>query len=111
MPHMLDVNLDNAIVCGCRINGISAWNVNLAGAQQENLVITRDDEPTITVDNLPIAQFIYLLLNNKEIRPVIDTITSKSGADLRSFHTRRTEGCFRRYPTRVAKAELSVSVV
>src|SRR5205814_6179205 len=29
------------------------------------------------VDNLEVAQFIYLLLNNKKIRDVIDTITSK----------------------------------
>jgi hypothetical protein len=29
-------------------------------------------------DNLKVAQFIYLLLNNKEIRDVIDTITSKT---------------------------------
>lgn len=31
----------------------------------------------IQVDNLEVAQFIYLLLNNKKIRSVIDTITSK----------------------------------
>jgi hypothetical protein len=53
------------------------WDVNLLGAQQENLIITREEEATITVDNLEIAQFIYLLLNNKKIRDVIDTITSK----------------------------------
>jgi len=41
------------------------------------LVITPDNEATITVDNLKVAQFIYLLLNNEEIREVIDTITSK----------------------------------
>jgi len=31
----------------------------------------------ITVDNLEVGQFIYLLLNNEKIRDVIDTITSK----------------------------------
>jgi hypothetical protein len=41
------------------------------------LVITPDDEPEITVDNLKVAQFIYLLLNNERIRHVIDPITSK----------------------------------
>jgi hypothetical protein len=29
------------------------------------------------VDNLEVAQFVYLLLNNERIRQVIDTITSK----------------------------------
>jgi hypothetical protein len=51
--------------------------VQLDGAKQENLVITPPREPTITVDNLEVAQFIYLLLNNKKIREVINTITSK----------------------------------
>ena len=31
----------------------------------------------VTVDDLEVAQFIYLLLNNQKIRHVIDTITSK----------------------------------
>jgi len=34
-------------------------------------------EPAITVDNIEIAQFIYLLLKYDKIRHVIDTITSK----------------------------------
>ena len=31
----------------------------------------------LPLDNLEVAQFIYLMLNNKKIRDVIDTITSK----------------------------------
>jgi len=69
---LTDANLSN-----CRIYGISAWDVQLEGANQVSLIITLIDQPTITVDNLKVAQFIYLLLNNKEIRDVIDTITSK----------------------------------
>ena len=65
----------------CSIYGISAWDVQLDGAKQLNLTITPDDQPTITVDNLKIAQFIYLLLNNAEIRDVINTLTTKSVLD------------------------------
>src|SRR5262249_29137054 len=79
---LIEANLSGAclkktILTGYRIYGISAWSVNLAGARQQNLVITNFDEATITVDNLEIAQFIYVLLNNAKIRSVIDTITSK----------------------------------
>jgi hypothetical protein len=49
----------------------------MEGAKQESLIITDYEEPTITVDNLKIAQFIYLLLNNDEIRDVINTLTTK----------------------------------
>ena len=34
-------------------------------------------EPNITVDNLEVAQFVYLLLHNEKIRSVIDTIGKK----------------------------------
>lgn len=36
------------------------------------------NDVTITVDNIKIAQFVYLLLNNKEIRDILDILTSKS---------------------------------
>jgi hypothetical protein len=62
---------------GCRVYGISAWDLKLDRAKQKDLIITRPREPEITVDNLEVAQFIYLLLNNERIRHVIDTITSK----------------------------------
>jgi uncharacterized protein YjbI with pentapeptide repeats len=74
---LVETFLTSATLTDCQIYGISAWNVELEGARQNNLVITSEEEPTITVDNLKIAQFIYLLLNNQEIRDVIDTITSK----------------------------------
>jgi hypothetical protein len=43
----------------------------------QNLIITKGGQPEIAVDNLEIAQFVYLLLNNKKIREVIDTIGKK----------------------------------
>jgi hypothetical protein len=66
-----------AELTGCRVHGISAWNLNLEGAIQADLIITQEDEPAITVDNIEVAQFIYLLINNRRIRHVIETITSK----------------------------------
>jgi hypothetical protein len=59
------------------VYGISAWDVWLDGAREAGLVITDAGTAEITVDDLEVAQFIYLLLNNEKIRRVIDTITSK----------------------------------
>jgi hypothetical protein len=53
------------------------------------LVITRQNEPTVTVDNIEVAQFIYLLLDNQKIRDVIDTITSKAVLILGRFTDER----------------------
>src|SRR5258707_12570489 len=74
---LVNIDLRKANVSDCRVYGISVWEVQLQGAIQHNLVITNYNDPTITVDNLEIAQFIYLLLNNQKIRYVIDSITSK----------------------------------
>jgi hypothetical protein len=53
------------------------------------LVITRRPEPEITVDNIEVAQFIYLMLNNEKVRDVIDTITSKAVLILGRFTDER----------------------
>jgi hypothetical protein len=74
---LISANLANANLTGCRVYGIAAWDLNLEGTKQANLIITKDDEPEITVDNLEVAQFIYLLLHNEKIRDVIDTIGKK----------------------------------
>jgi uncharacterized protein YjbI with pentapeptide repeats len=70
-------NFEEANLTGCNVYGVSAWDLNLEGAIQSDLAISRIDQSVIQVDNLEVAQFIYLLLNNKRIQHVIDTITSK----------------------------------
>jgi uncharacterized protein YjbI with pentapeptide repeats len=75
--NLVRTNLTDAVLTGCRVYGISAWDLKLDGAEQKDLVITPPNESEITVDNLEVAQFIYLLLNNERVRHVIDTITSK----------------------------------
>jgi hypothetical protein len=75
---LVGTNLTGVDLTNCDVYGISVWDVQLVGATQNNLLITRSDQPTITVDNLKIAQFIYLLLNNAEIRDIIDTIARKA---------------------------------
>lgn len=69
--------LRNSTITGCHIFGASVWDVDLEGAVQGELVIHPLDKAAIQVDELDLAQFIYLLLSNKKIRQVIDTITSK----------------------------------
>jgi len=76
---MLDVN----------IYGISAWDIKKDGLIQKDLIITPPGEPEITVDDLEVAQFIYLMLNNQKIRDVIETITSKAVLILGRFTPER----------------------
>jgi uncharacterized protein YjbI with pentapeptide repeats len=87
--NLSGANLSQTNLTGCRIYAISAWNVQLEGAIQSNLIITNEKEPVITVDNLKIAQFIYLLLNNEQIRDVINTLTMKAVLILGRFTPER----------------------
>ncbi|MCK4608164.1 MAG: pentapeptide repeat-containing protein [Gammaproteobacteria bacterium] len=61
----------------CSVYGISSWDLNLENSSQKDLIITKEDHPVITVDNIELAQFLYLIINNTKLRNVIDTITSK----------------------------------
>src|SRR5215469_12168217 len=75
---LVDADIRSADLTGCRIYGISAWGLKLSETSQRNLIITREgDVSEITIDNIEVAQFIYLLLHNEKIRSVIETITSK----------------------------------
>ena len=67
-------NLARADLSGCRVYGVSAWDLHLEDTRQNDLIITRTDQPEVTADHLKVAQFIYLLLHNEKIRDVIDTV-------------------------------------
>jgi len=60
-----------------KIFGVSAWKLSLIDTIQEDLRISDSNEPKITIDNIEVAQFIYLLINNEKLRNIISTITSK----------------------------------
>ncbi len=74
---MVGADLTDATLTGCRVHGIAAWDLNLEGAAQEDLVITRSGQSEITVDTLEVAQFVHLLLHGRKIRDVIDTVGKK----------------------------------
>ena len=75
---LLKTDLRDAVLDGCRIYGVSVWNVMVnEGTKQQSLVLTAEGEPEVTVDNIEVAQFVYLLLHNEKIRDVIDTVGKK----------------------------------
>jgi uncharacterized protein YjbI with pentapeptide repeats len=85
-------NFEKANLTGCRVYGLSAWDLKLADTIQDGLIITPfGEQPSITVDNLEMAQFIYLLLHNPKIRNVIDTIGKKAVLILGRFSRERKE--------------------
>ncbi len=88
---LVETNLKKANLTGCSVYGISTWDIQLGGAIQADLIITPPNDPTITVDNLEVAQFIYVLLNNKKIHDIIDRISSKLVLILARFTPERKQ--------------------
>jgi uncharacterized protein YjbI with pentapeptide repeats len=96
--------LNGAHLIGCKIYGMSAWDVVMdRESRQQDLVIVYKtqkpdaggiggrevEESTILVDNLEAAQFVYLMLNNPKIAPIIDTAASKVVLILGRFSSER----------------------
>jgi hypothetical protein len=86
---LVDADLTGARLDDCRVFGVSVWRATLDGASQSNLHIVPSDEPDLTVDDLEVAQFIYLLVNNQKLRNVIDTVTSRTVLILGRFTKKR----------------------
>jgi uncharacterized protein YjbI with pentapeptide repeats len=91
--------LREAILTECKVYGVSAWDLEMEGATQRGFKIIYTsankkgilEERLIEVDDLRVAQFIYLLLHNKNIRYAIDTITAKAVLILGRFSDKRKE--------------------
>jgi hypothetical protein len=80
---LANANLANARIEGAKVSGSWVYGVNVRDlngefAEQTDLIITHRGQPTITVDNIKVAQFVYLFLHNEEIREAIGTLTSKT---------------------------------
>lgn len=87
--NLVRTNLEGANLTACSVYGISVWNVRLEGAIQSNLVITPEEESTIQVDNLEVAQFVYLLLSHQKLRNVITTLGERAVLILGRFTERK----------------------
>jgi hypothetical protein len=89
LARFSEVDLTGATITDCYVYGTSAWNLELEHTTQRNLFINDSRDGGITVDNLEVAQFIYMLTNNKKIRDFINTITSKAVLILGRFTPER----------------------
>lgn len=69
-------NLEEANLRGCRVQGIFGEDLNLAGAHQENLIITHREEPIIAVDDLEMARLLDLLLHENKNREAVAGVTA-----------------------------------
>lgn len=87
--QLVDTDLERATLTDCVVYGVSVWNANLDGAIQRDLVTadihsssnewdrSKFPESLPTVDDIEVAQLVYLLQTNRKVRNVVDTLSSK----------------------------------
>ncbi len=85
----VETDLTGATLTGSSVYGASVWNVTLEGTAQSNLLITPQNEPPVRVDELEVAQFVFLLLNRRKLRNVITTLGEKAVLILGRFTERK----------------------
>ena len=87
---LVQTDLTGADITASEVYGASVWDVaTSATTKQDGLVVQRPGGPKVVVDDIEVAQFVYLLLRREKIRNVIDTITSKAVLILGRFTPER----------------------
>lgn len=76
--NFVETTVSDADISNSNIYGVNVWDLRGEFKEQNQLVITPNGTSVITVDNIKVAQFVYLILNNKEVRDVLNTLTSKT---------------------------------
>jgi uncharacterized protein YjbI with pentapeptide repeats len=74
---LIETDFTDADLTGCSVYGSAVWGITGTPRKQESLIITPEDEPTIMVDDLQVAQFIYLLLNHENLRQVLNSVMER----------------------------------
>jgi uncharacterized protein YjbI with pentapeptide repeats len=87
---LVGTRLHGADLTGARVYGISTWDIEHNELTvQSGLVITPTFTPEITVDDLDAAQFLYMLLENRRLRDLLDGVSAKAVLILGRFGDER----------------------
>jgi uncharacterized protein YjbI with pentapeptide repeats len=77
--HFIKTKLGGADLTGARVYGVNCWDVEVSDETiQRDLIVTPAKDPTISVDDIRVAQFVHLILTNSNLRTVINTIGQKA---------------------------------
>jgi uncharacterized protein YjbI with pentapeptide repeats len=76
--QLVETIVERADLTGSHVYGVSAWNLRGSPRAQTDLLVTPPQEAAIRVDDIDVAQFIFLLTQRAKIRQVLEAITSKA---------------------------------
>ena len=88
---LIRTNLSDTDMGYARVYGVSVWDVVGTPRDATNLIVTAPGGAILSIDSLPLAQFMYMLIRNENIRAVLDTLTTKVVLILGNFGDTRKE--------------------
>jgi uncharacterized protein YjbI with pentapeptide repeats len=87
---LAETHIGGASFAGCEVYGLAAWNLQGTPRDQTNLMIRATPrEPPIMVDELELAQFVYLLVHNEKLKNFVETVGRKGVLILGRFTPQR----------------------
>lgn len=87
--HFVKADFTESEIFKCNVYGISSWDMILDETRQEDIYVMEDEDDLLSVDDIELAQFLYMMIENKNLRRIIDTITSSVVLILGRFTTER----------------------
>jgi Pentapeptide repeats (8 copies) len=76
--RLVGADVADARFSGCHVYGCATWNLHGQPADQLDVVVTPRRQAPVTVDDLLLAQFIYLLMNSGGLRDALQLVASKA---------------------------------
>lgn len=77
--HFVKTNLRDTDISGSRVYAVNCWDSDVPEQTlQRGLIVTRPGEPTVSVDDMRMAQFVHLLLTNENLLTVIQTVGERA---------------------------------
>ncbi|MFT5524589.1 MAG: hypothetical protein ACI9G1_003403 [Pirellulaceae bacterium] len=89
---LVRTNLDGADLTGAHVYGVGVWNASMRNATQQEMRISRTiAEPPLFVDSLNAAQLISLMVDNEDIRGLLNSLSSRIVLILGRFTEQRKQ--------------------
>lgn len=89
--RLIETKFQNSTLFNVKIYGASIWEPIVIDSTIKDLIITKKKQSEIKVDDLEIAQFLYMFISNEKIRNIITSLTSKVVLILGRFTNERLE--------------------
>ncbi len=88
---LIRTDLTESDLAYANVYGVSVWDVVGKPRDATNLIVSPPGTATLSTDSLPLAQLLYMLIRNENIREMVDTLTTKVILILGNFGKERKD--------------------